>query len=372
MLKTPVYFWQRIVTPHMANLADALAVLGCEVVYVANTHMSGNRAQLGWAAPQMQRALLYIAADAETVASLAQSAPADSTHICQGLRGNGLVGIAQQVIVSRGLPHWVVMETVNDSGTRGLFKRIGYRWLFWRWHKYLQGILAIGWETSSWLEARGMNRDKIFSFAYFLPDSLSQISRTRSDTMVFRFLFVAQLIELKRVDQLVQALTQLTEQPFELIIIGDGPMRNDLKVQAKRLLAGRVRWLGRLPMTEIPKKIANADCLVLPSRHDGWGAVVSEALMIGTPVICSDACGAAGVVRASGVGGVFPRENREAMLALLTEVLNQGTLPEADRLQLIKWAHSLGVEAGAHYLLQILRFDEGQGTRLGPFVTMRY
>lgn len=52
--------------------------------------------------------------------------------------------------------------------------------------------------------------------------------------------------------------------------------------------------------------MARADVLVLPSWHDGWGAVVSEALMAGTPAIASDACGSAGVVRASGVGGGVP------------------------------------------------------------------
>ena len=58
-------------------------------------------------------------------------------------------------------------------------------------------------------------------------------------------------------------------------------------------------------ITKIPEVICESDCLVLPSRYDGWGAVISEALMVGTPVICSDNCGAANVVTASNVGSVF-------------------------------------------------------------------
>ena len=82
-------------------------------------------------------------------------------------------------------------------------------------------------------------------------------------------------------------------------------------------------------MNDIPHLMSSADCLILPSRHDGWGAVVSEALMVGTPVICSDACGSAGVVHASGVGGVFRSGDHCALTAELA-VASAGYLqPEA-------------------------------------------
>jgi hypothetical protein len=68
---------------------------------------------------------------------------------------------------------------------------------------------------------------------------------------------------------------------------------------------------GSYLSTEVPRAMAQADCLVLPSIHDGWGAVASESLMVGTPVVCSDACGVAGVVQASGVGGVFPVKDKD-------------------------------------------------------------
>ena len=76
-------------------------------------------------------------------------------------------------------------------------------------------------------------------------------------------------------------------------------MRPAWESLAASLLPNRVQWFGKFPMSEVAKKMADADCLVLPSLHDGWGAVVSEALIAGTPVICSDACGSAGVVEAS-------------------------------------------------------------------------
>ena len=366
MHDAPIYFWQNILTPHMADLAEMLAVAGNRVVYVANQLMSADRRRIGWAAPSLNYAVLHVATDETKVTALAWSAPANSIHLCQGLRGNGLVRIAQQILAERELQQWSVMETVDDGSTAGLLKRVLYRWLLWRYGSRLQGILAIGWKTTDWLAARGLNRNKIFPFAYFFPDALAQVTRSRANVSVFRFLFVGQLIKRKRVDHLLQALAVLNAHDFELVIIGDGPMRLDWEAQANRLLPNRVHWLGSLPMAKIPQKMANADCLVLPSRHDGWGAVVSEALMVGTPVICSDACGSAGAVHASGFGGVFPRDDVKALSALLEFMLDRGVLSETERYRSKKWARSLGAEAGAQYLIELFTHAPGERKQFVP------
>ena len=115
----------------------------------------------------------------------------------------------------------------------------------------------------------------------------------------------------------------------------------------------RQQWLGKMQIAEIPQEIANR-CLVLPSRHDGWGAVIVEALMVGTPVICSDACGAAGVVSASGLGGVFPSNNVKELSSLLNRMIALGSPTTCDRIFLQQWSHFLAASQGAQYIKQIL------------------
>ena len=56
---------------------------------------------------------------------------------------------------------------------------------------------------------------------------------------------------------------------------------------------------------EAVAEIARHDLFLLPSRFDGWGAVVNEALMCGVPVVCSDNCGAAELLGESWRGEVF-------------------------------------------------------------------
>jgi glycosyltransferase involved in cell wall biosynthesis len=368
VLISEVYFWQRIVTPHMANLAEALAKSGVAVTYVANESMSCEREQMGWFTPSLVHAALVIAPDTEAVAALALNSPIDSIHVCQGLRSNGLVAIAQRTFEKRGMHQWVIMETVDDAGFSGWLKRALYRWILMHRRNDLQGILAIGWKTSDWLIARGIHQDQIFPFAYFLRDEISLVTRRRERDAPFRFLFVGQLIERKRVDQFILALVRNLAHDFEFLVVGDGPMREEWEQMANHMLPNRVRWLGGMSMNEIPQQMADADCLVLPSRHDGWGAVVSEALMVGTPVICSDACGSAGVVYESGFGSVYAKDDLTALSRSIGTILCKEVQQDSEEYKLKTWSRCLGAEMGALYLNEIFQFAAHKKSRpLAPW-----
>lgn len=349
-----VWFWQLIVSPHMAGLAVALTRQGCSVTYVAQQAMSDDRAQQGWTAPALPGVVLQWIVSDDAVRKLVHSAPVDSIHVCQGVRANGRVGLAQRLLAARGLRQWVVMETVNDSGWRGVLKRAEYSRIFRARNKTLEGVLATGHRTVGWIAERGMPAEKIFPFAYFLPDTQAVAVQRLPKSGPFRFMFAGQLISRKRVEWLINALAALMDQSFELWIVGRGSEESALRTLAISKLGNRVHWLGQLSLTDVPAVMAEADCLVLPSVHDGWGAVASEALIVGTPVICSDACGVAGVVRASNTGGVFPVNERSVLNQLLTEQLVSGPVTNGARSHLATWATCLGANAGAAYLQDIL------------------
>jgi glycosyltransferase involved in cell wall biosynthesis len=348
-----IWFWEGIVSPHMAGLAAALARQGCEVVYVAERPMRDDRVSLGWTVPHLGGARLELAPTTVDVHALVEAAPIDSTHICDGIRGNTLMRAAQRALAARSLLQWVHMETVDDVGFRGALKRLVYRQLFLQWRGRLEGVLATGHHTPEWVVARGMPAERVFPFAYFLPD-MAAIERGAYCTESFRFVFVGQFVTGKRLDLLISALALLRRSDVELVVIGSGPLERKLRAAAEAALPGRVRWIGRLLMNEVPEAVAQADCLVLPSRHDGWGAVVSEALMVGTPSICSDRCGAAGVVRASGHGGVFRNGDVSDLREQIVRVLDSGPLPRSKREALAAWARCIGANAGATYLRAVL------------------
>lgn len=352
-----------MITPHMAHLGVALARRGHKVTYVAEEEIGAERVALGWQIPDLQGVALRFATNAVAAKALVEEAPADAIHLTQGLRSNGCISSAQSTIKVRRQRHFVIMETVDQRGPAGLLKPVLYSWQLNRWRRGLDGILAIGAETPGWLRRLAPGKLPVYPFAYFLPAHANPEPIT--DRSPFRFLFVGSFIPLKRVDLLLQVLGSLDGREFEVELLGDGPMRGALEVLAEKLLPGRVSFLGVLPISAVPDRMSRADCLVLPSRHDGWGAVVSEALMAGTPVICSAACGSRAVVQASGVGGVFDTFDTADLQRQLASILAKGKIGNNERRALRSWARCLGADAGAAYL-EALITDKPTSTRVPP------
>lgn len=348
MTRLNVWFWQRMVSPHMAYLAAALARRGHAVTYVAEEQLAPERAAMGWQRVDLEEVALRFIRRAEDATALARRSTPETVHLTQGFRSNGLVSAAQSVIRTRAQRHYVIMETVDQRGLMGLVKPALYAFHLQCWRRGLDGILAIGADTPAWVAGLAPAKTRIFPFAYFLHEQPPVPQREASEP--FRFLFVGSLIPRKRPGLLLKALSSLSQQSFEVEIIGEGPMRADLETIAESVLPGRVSFRGTLPIAAIPGRMAQSDCLVLPSTHDGWGAVISETLMAGTPVICSSACGARGVVQASGRGGVFGTSDVTALRALLEAALAQGKVGAIERQALRSWAACLSANAGAAYL----------------------
>ena len=359
-LELQIVFWQRIVSIHQAPLIAALAATpGVKVTYVAEEMISDSRRALGWVAPTLGEATLLLVDSAPAVAALLPQFSAQAVHICQGMRDNGLVGVAQKHLRKRNARVLILAETVDDHGWVGFIKRMWYGISISHVIPWADSILAIGERTPHWFAARGLFRSRIFPFCYFLdlPAAVNAGCADASAGRPFHIVFIGNFIPRKRLDLLIESLSMLpNELDFKLTVIGSGPLENELQRLAVDRLGDRVLWQGLLPAGEISPFLACVDCLVLPSWHDGWGAVVSEALLVGTPVICSDRCGAAVAVRRSRAGGVFRSGDRDALAACVLGVMARGIGRTAERAHLAAWARrSLGGTAGARYLVEILR-----------------
>ncbi|AWB33030.1 glycosyltransferase [Orrella marina] len=376
MADNEIWFWQLIISPHMAGLARELANNGKKVVYVAKQHMSAQRATQGWQPPSLGEATLRLAPTLSDAFSLAERAPPDAIHIFQGIRGNEHISQVQQHLVKLRRRQWVVMETVDDEGWLGTLKRLTYRYLFARLGTQIEGVLATGYRTRQWVIDRGMPAKKVYPFAYFLDAPDSSFQNHDHDSVAtdntFKLLFVGQFIERKRLDLLITAMASVSTQNVELLVVGSGPLETVFRSQAEEKLGGRLRWVGRLPMSDVHKMMGEADCLVLPSRYDGWGAVVVEALMAGTPAICSDRCGSAEAVIASKVGGVFRSGDVLELTTLLDKTIQMGKQTASKRRYLADWARCFSASAGAVYLLEILnRTENASAVPTSPWEKMQ-
>ena len=81
-------------------------------------------------------------------------------------------------------------------------------------------------------------------------------------------------------------------RPWDLVLLGDGPLRETLNSQLSTLnLHGHVHLLGFKQYDELPVYYALAKAFVHTSTTEQWGLVVNEASASGLPVIVSSRCG---------------------------------------------------------------------------------
>ncbi len=115
-----------------------------------------------------------------------------------------------------------------------------------------------------------------------------------------QFLFVGRLIWHKAPDMLARAYAAYrasVTDPWDLVVAGDGPMRQDLEdVEG-------VRLLGFTQPGELADLMHSSSSLVLPSHVEWYGVVIHEAAAAGLPLLCSDEIGAAPHLLQDGFNG---------------------------------------------------------------------
>jgi glycosyltransferase involved in cell wall biosynthesis len=207
--------------------------------------------------------------------------------------------IAMRYLTWRKKP-WVFWGEVPGVRGRGLLTSFLRHRLQRPIESGARAIAAIG---SQAMEAyrRLFPRIPVFNIPYFCnlkAFSAAAANRDRQMRPIVQALFSGQLIERKGVDVLIHAFIKVSRQlpNLHLQVLGTGPVRDDLIKLIPTDLMGRIHFLGFRQPPALPQIFAAADIFVLPSRHDGWGVVVNEALGAGLPIIVSDRVGARDLV----------------------------------------------------------------------------
>jgi glycosyltransferase involved in cell wall biosynthesis len=134
-------------------------------------------------------------------------------------------------------------------------------------------------------------------------------------------LSLATLEPRKGLDVLLAALAHPDGPDLPLLVVGQpGWGGVDPLGEAARLgvPAGQVRVLGRIPDADLAVVLARATVLAVPSRAEGFGLPLLEAMAAGVPVVSSDA--PALVEVGGGAAVVVPRDDPAALAGALAEV----------------------------------------------------
>jgi glycosyltransferase involved in cell wall biosynthesis len=211
-------------------------------------------------------------------------------------------------------------------------------------YRRADAIATYGPHVSAYVSERRGNDHNVFEapqavsveeFGKEIPDELQVHARVQAGAPAdrgFLALFVGRLEKEKGVRVLLDAWRKADLGPGAVLALaGDGPLRGEVAKQPQD-----VQGLGLVPRDHLPALYAAADVLVLPSIRtetflEPWGLVVNEAMHQGTPVITSDAVGAArgGLVEDGRNGLVVPEKDADALATRLRGVAQNPQLRQA-------------------------------------------
>lgn len=235
---------------------------------------------------------------------------------------------------------WIVNGAMTDVTTQRMMRRLGTRipWCFWgelpstpqtplhRWVQKLQyaplksarAIVAVGKRAQAAYQGL-VPGISVFNqpYACRLEEFAAAAARREANPEPV-FLFCGQMILRKGIDLLIQAFAELTQGGVRsrLLLVGREGHLPPLLAALPPNVRDRITYAGFQPPSDLPRHFCRADVLVLPSRHDGWGVVVNQALGAGLPVVCSDAVGAGVDLIHEGINGtIIPAGNLPGLVA---------------------------------------------------------
>ncbi len=304
---TRLVCWQPLLTDHQRPTLDALgAIIGSRPEYIVAGKTQVERDRQGWGENWRE-----VDAEVTELPSTGWRRWAqehfdqnrDTIHIFGSPFGNRrLIGVLALALWS-GARVWLISEPWSETGDgyyddqaqwRDRIRTVLRPYVYHGYGRLIRrrvaGVFAISPLAVAQYVAIGVPMDRIRPFGYFIPApaaALPVAARPCSDQL--RAVFVGTVIARKGIAELAAAAAALDARGVQITVDVFGPSNRPFDYPG-------LRYRGMIPFGEAPGIIANYDVLIAPSRHDGWGVVVNEAIMAGVPVVASDRTGAGAMI----------------------------------------------------------------------------
>lgn len=154
--------------------------------------------------------------------------------------------------------------------------------------------------------------------ASFLAADAPEVQETR------KIVCVGRLAEQKGQLLLVEAAAELHREgiPFELVLVGDGPLRSEIETVIERNnVRDHVVITGWMSNDQVREQILASRALVLPSFAEGLPVVIMEALALKRPVVSTYVAGIPELVESGNCGYLVPAGSVRELAAMLKRVL---------------------------------------------------
>ncbi len=137
-------------------------------------------------------------------------------------------------------------------------------------------------------------------------------------------MFVGRLEHVKGPDLALEAFAFIAkaEPAARLVFAGEGALREALQHRATALgLTDRVEFLGYV--SDPASRLAEAAVVIVPSRNEGFGHALLEALAAGRPVVAAAVGGVPDLLRDGSNGLLVPPEDPDALARAVLRILRE-------------------------------------------------
>jgi len=328
---------------------------GCFLADIGHYHVArfGATAKLG--------ELVVIDAGANISTAYESAATKSYTAVpVEGTVAKTLDAIAPDVLVVMGWGYHSVREaalwalknkipvvTMSDSQLEGQPRSLLRDFLKRGLIGSYDAVLCAGTRAQRYMEYFGKSPECLFSgmdvvdnshFAGALDAAVAErLAFSQQHQLPQRYILsVNRFVAQKNLSGLLRAFAHYVAQgqagALNLVIAGDGPLRNELIDLIDELGLQEVVFLiGKVAYADLPMLYACAEVFVITSNShaETWGLTVNEAMAAGLPVFVSSSCGSCEDLVEDGINGrVFDANNTEA-LALHFDAIGRGRYPLA-------------------------------------------
>ncbi|MEO8660334.1 MAG: glycosyltransferase [Bryobacteraceae bacterium] len=300
-----IAIWTVIPNHYQSAFHGALRRLGADTHVVYFGEVPAERRALGWKSVSRSE-LLENESFWDPSLDLMENVPAwrERVHVVPGGRTGFLRSLARR-LTENGVD-WVHWSEPSSPGWKRLAGAPIRYWHALQVNRHALGAFGTGPLAMDDLRRWGMDRFRIASLPYVVaPSEHEYFADTGLDSPP-TYLYVGQLCHRKGIDVLLRAFREVLHciPSARLVVAGTDHSGGLYQGIANALaITQQTTFTGAIPIDGIRALIRSASVLVLPSRFDGWGVVLSEAAAEGLALIATDMCGAAYGLIESGFNG---------------------------------------------------------------------
>lgn len=309
-----IVFVSNYLNHHQLPLCKAFEELsGRNFYFVATAPVPEQRLELGYDNMNAKYSFVIATYDSDTNVELAIKKVNNADVV--------IIGSAPRIFVKERLKQGKIVFWYSER----LFKNKVYTarfiyhfirdFLFFNRYKN-QYLLCSSAFTSNDYAKIGTFHGRAYKWGYFPCQNTYDVVNLLKEKKTNSILWVARFVDLKHPEVCIHLAQKMVKDGINdchITMIGCGPMLNGIKEQVVKLhLEKNVSILGSVKADKVRNYMEQSEIFIFSSdRHEGWGAVMNEAMNSGCAVIASSAIGSVPFLLHNNENGLIYKDGDE-------------------------------------------------------------